>query len=1222
MPVSTPPTPWALPSASHLQVMPGSAPMPFRCGGTSQFPVTGTACAVLPPPPREPVGTWPRERRSVSTGRLVAPCAGQWVPTSTAACSSAAACMGQQGAIPSAPSTVAMLPGGGSQGQVSSAASLALEDGIATRISSVLQECKSRMVEHRKEASGLRSQRDFLVRSLQEAELDFVRLGEECRRVEKQLLETRHQCIQESEDTRPRRAKSARGNVASSRSLGAQNLRQLNGDVRGASRPRSGRSSCQHSRGSGHSSRSQARSNTGKAAGPQLPTPRLCSQLTRRECSSADACVAEATRHESQAGAERTGTERCLATFGDGHNEGMHETPWDRYGNKAGPAALAGETQVPGSLACPNLLALAKAEGVAEGPSSICDSQHLLSRCSSSSMQPASCRQADDDDDSSSTDTMITCIDSVMGSAVHACSSAVTAGGDTAAGEGQQTAWNAANNSVANFAGWLKRTSVDAKGTSHEGACPSASVSSSAHDALVMQHRPTKKVESCYRWLDGQVERDCQALEVLMVSSDASWEGSIKAAGRASTVTTTAATSVNEQLSARAHPPSDYSMEVPRRTIVAWQLESWWGAFGGGPDAKVLGGVFVDGGFKPGPRGGLRLPVPAGFGAVTLEAWEWRPNQELGGYSVLTTGTHDNGLKFAYACAGGITVSRMAGCREDKALAQGRAQLVHGGWNHHVFVLTPQLTVWYVNGLRVARVDEVSSHSSSANSVLLANCPDLRSGDASELVQFKRATLYEGELGADEVRNLFLKGHDDRSWSASRAGNPEGPRSHQPSASLSTAVGSSCSGSRSHSLSIDVKKASATAVPVMVESTPVPASPMPPVAPKFGQSWGACGTNGVTVPTPGSMPTISLHNLRTDSAVGSRGSCMVPTSPATPNGSLMGWTPACQPGGSVGVPSTSTTRFASPSSSMRPSCCHAVVSSPRASRTSVSPCRRSLSVNVPAAGHVQRTPSMCSTAPPTAAVRSGSPTALGALTPNGQAAPQCMSPPPRATSPGPYPSAVFTRCATAQQRRKSEPRTTVTTPPVQQAKATASASNAPATPGNHQKSAPVPVSVECMVPVAVETTGHAPRPKDSQEPAASSMPLPSKDSGKCFSATNSVRAGSGPALAALPPPPELSAPGADKQGLDVDTAVAAHVARSPMPLQLVRLGRGDYVYGGERVELALIDMPGGVRKLRARHPGYNGGKYMSLKKFAALHEELRGKPWPTNVQSCQDPGST
>ena len=45
---------------------------------------------------------------------------------------------------------------------------------LASRISAVLKKCKSKLTGRRKEMSGLRSQRDFLARSLRDAELDFI----------------------------------------------------------------------------------------------------------------------------------------------------------------------------------------------------------------------------------------------------------------------------------------------------------------------------------------------------------------------------------------------------------------------------------------------------------------------------------------------------------------------------------------------------------------------------------------------------------------------------------------------------------------------------------------------------------------------------------------------------------------------------------------------------------------------------------------------------------------------------------------------------------------------------------------------------------------------------------------------------------------------------------------------------------------------------------------
>jgi len=66
-----------------------------------------------------------------------------------------------------------------------------VDEPLATRISSVLQECKSRLVGRRKEMKGLKEQRDFLARSLREAEVDFLRLGSDWRRLEQELEEAR-----------------------------------------------------------------------------------------------------------------------------------------------------------------------------------------------------------------------------------------------------------------------------------------------------------------------------------------------------------------------------------------------------------------------------------------------------------------------------------------------------------------------------------------------------------------------------------------------------------------------------------------------------------------------------------------------------------------------------------------------------------------------------------------------------------------------------------------------------------------------------------------------------------------------------------------------------------------------------------------------------------------------------------------------------------------------
>lgn len=67
--------------------------------------------------------------------------------------------------------------------------------------------------------------------------------------------------------------------------------------------------------------------------------------------------------------------------------------------------------------------------------------------------------------------------------------------------------------------------------------------------------------------------------------------------------------------------------------------------------------------------------------------------------------------------------------------------------------------------------------------------------------------------------------------------------------------------------------------------------------------------------------------------------------------------------------------------------------------------------------------------------------------------------------------------------------------------------------------------------------------------------------------------------------------------------IAEFMAREPLPRELIRLGPGNYIYGGERVEVSLHPRAGRKPKLKAINTRFNAGQPLSLRRFANLFEE-------------------
>lgn len=72
---------------------------------------------------------------------------------------------------------------------------------------------------------------------------------------------------------------------------------------------------------------------------------------------------------------------------------------------------------------------------------------------------------------------------------------------------------------------------------------------------------------------------------------------------------------------------------------------------------------------------------------------------------------------------------------------------------------------------------------------------------------------------------------------------------------------------------------------------------------------------------------------------------------------------------------------------------------------------------------------------------------------------------------------------------------------------------------------------------------------------------------------------------------------------DIDMVIGEFMAREPLPRELIRLGPGDYVYGGERVEINVHTRAGRKPKLKAVNTRFNAGQPVSLRKFGSLFEE-------------------
>jgi hypothetical protein len=89
--------------------------------------------------------------------------------------------------------------------------------------------------------------------------------------------------------------------------------------------------------------------------------------------------------------------------------------------------------------------------------------------------------------------------------------------------------------------------------------------------------------------------------------------------------------------------------------------------------------------------------------------------------------------------------------------------------------------------------------------------------------------------------------------------------------------------------------------------------------------------------------------------------------------------------------------------------------------------------------------------------------------------------------------------------------------------------------------------------------------------------------------------------------------------------LAELLAKEGLPRDLVRLGPGDYLYGGERLEISLSAKPGRKPRLKAKNSSYNGGRPTDLRKFAELFENdfaAPRSPSPPRITSVTMPSGT
>lgn len=106
-----------------------------------------------------------------------------------------------------------------------------------------------------------------------------------------------------------------------------------------------------------------------------------------------------------------------------------------------------------------------------------------------------------------------------------------------------------------------------------------------------------------------------------------------------------------------------------------------------------------------------------------------------------------------------------------------------------------------------------------------------------------------------------------------------------------------------------------------------------------------------------------------------------------------------------------------------------------------------------------------------------------------------------------------------------------------------------------------------------------------------------------------------PAATFMPDMPPRAATPEEMLPTDIDMLIAEFMAREPLPRELIRLGPGNYVYGGERVDINVHTRASGKPKLKATNTRFNAGQPVSLRRFANLFEEqLTPAPSPEKAE--------